>query len=91
VIEAEQTEKNGKTERNDRILSVASQSALFKDIKTIKDISHSLIEQIEHFFISYNEIKGKKFKVLDKAGPDKAKKLILQGQKKFSEDKEKED
>lgn len=83
IIEAEQREKDGKTDRNDRILAVASESILFKDIKKLKDLSDSLVEQIEYFFISYNEIEGKAFKVLDKAGPHRAKKLIDAGEKKF--------
>jgi inorganic pyrophosphatase len=90
VIEAEQTEKDGKVNRNDRIVAVASRSILFKDIEKLKDLSDSLVEQIEHFFISYNQTEGKEFKVLDKGGPHRAKKLITAGQKKFYKEKEKE-
>lgn len=44
VIEAEQTEKSGKTNRNDRILAVASRSILFKDIMRLKELSDSFVE-----------------------------------------------
>ncbi len=35
-----------------------------------------LLEEIEHFFISYNTIKGKKFKPRGRFGPDRARKLV---------------
>src|SRR3954469_11420978 len=62
VIEAEQTEE-GTTERNDRLLAVAANSAAHRSIHKLSDLSPDLIDQIEHFFVSYNEMKGKRFAV----------------------------
>jgi inorganic pyrophosphatase len=45
AIEAEQTE-NGKTERNDRLLAVASHSLTHKSIQDISDLSSDLVGQI---------------------------------------------
>lgn len=87
VIEAEQTEKDGKKDRNDRLVAVATQSPLFKNINAIEDLPSTLLDQIEHFFISYNQMKGRHFKVLERTGPRKAKKLIKEGIKKFKEKK----
>jgi inorganic pyrophosphatase len=67
VIEAEQTE-DGQTERNDRLLAVAANSATHRSIKALSDLSPDLIAQIEHFFVSYNEAKGKRFDVKGRAG-----------------------
>jgi inorganic pyrophosphatase len=53
VIEAEQRE-NGRTERNDRLLAVATKSATHPSIQELYDVSDNLIAQIEHFFVSYN-------------------------------------
>ena len=47
VIEAEQTEE-GHTERNDRLLAVAANSATHRSIKALNDLSPDLIAQIEH-------------------------------------------
>jgi len=80
VIAAEQTEE-GKTETNDRLIAVASNSRVHKDIKSINDINSVLIEEIEHFFVSYNEAKGKKFKLLGRFGAQKAKRIIEEGMK----------
>lgn len=79
VIEAEQTERDGKVERNDRLIAVAAESKTHSDVKSINDLNDILIEQIEHFFISYNEAKGKKFKPLGRFGSRKAKSLVEEG------------
>jgi inorganic pyrophosphatase len=81
VIEAEQTEK-GKTERNDRLIAVASKSRTNSDLQSITDLNPKLLEEIEHFFISYNEVKGKKFKPLGRYGPERARKLVLRSKRK---------
>src|SRR5229473_3418932 len=63
VIKAEQTE-DGKTESNDRILGVAVHSYDHEDLDSISDVNNILLDQLEQFFISYNEQRGKKFKVI---------------------------
>ena len=75
VIEAEQTE-GGKTEKNDRLIAVASNSRTHTDIKSINDLNQTLIDEIEHFFVSYNQAKGKKFKPLGRFAAQKAKRFI---------------
>ena len=79
VIEAEQTEKDDKTERNDRLIAVASNSKIHENVKSINDLNETLVDQIEHFFISYNEAKGKQFKPLGRFGARKAKSLVEEG------------
>jgi inorganic pyrophosphatase len=75
VIEAEQTE-DGKTERNDRVLAVAANSATHRSIRELRDLSPDLVAQIEHFFVSYNEMKGKQFRVKRHAGKKRALTLV---------------
>ncbi|MEY2498346.1 MAG: inorganic pyrophosphatase, partial [Verrucomicrobiota bacterium] len=81
VIEAEQTEK-GKTERNDRLIAVASKSRTQADLKSISDLNSKMLDEIEHFFISYNEAKGKKFKPLGRYGPERARKLVQRSKRR---------
>src|SRR5688572_15882251 len=81
VIEAEQTE-DGETERNDRLLAVAANSAAHRSIKTLSDLSQDLVAQIEHFFVSYNEMKGKRFEVKGQAGQKRALTLVTAAVKK---------
>jgi inorganic pyrophosphatase len=81
VIEAEQTE-DGETERNDRLLAVAANSAAHRSIRTLTDLSPDLVAQIEHFFVSYNEIKGKRFEVTGQSGQKRALTLVTAAMKK---------
>ncbi len=80
VIEAEQTE-DGKTEKNDRLIAIAANSRVHKDIKSINDLNPTLVDEIEHFFVSYNQAKGKEFKALGRFGAQKAKKIVKEGVK----------
>lgn len=89
VIAAEQTEEDGRTETNDRLIAVASGSRTHKDIKSINNLNPKLVEEIEHFFISYNEAKGKKFKPLGRFAAQKAKKIIEDGIKLYKKPKSK--
>jgi inorganic pyrophosphatase len=83
VIEAEQTERDGDATRNDRLIAVAADSHTHRKVRTLADISDDLLDEIEHFFISYNQIKGKEFKPLGRFGPTKAAKLIEEGRRLF--------
>jgi inorganic pyrophosphatase len=81
VIEAEQTEKGKRTERNDRLIAVAAKSRTSGDLKSITDLNPKLLEEIEHFFISYNAVKGKKFKPLGRHGPARARRLVARSKR----------
>lgn len=80
VIQASQTE-DGKTENNDRLIAVAAGARVHSDVKSLDDLNETLIDEIEHFFVSYNEAKGKKFEPLGRGGARKAKNIVEQGTK----------
>jgi len=82
VIEAKQTE-DGKTERNDRLVAVSNNCRDWADCKSIKDLNSNLLHEIQHFFVSYNEARGKKFKVIGVGGPGRAEKIAKAGMKQF--------
>jgi inorganic pyrophosphatase len=71
-IDAEQTERDGETMRNDRLIAVAAKSYTHRDVRSLDDLSENLIAEIEHFFASYNEIRGKHFEPVGRVGPDGA-------------------
>ncbi len=75
VIKAEQTEK-GKTERNDRLIAVAAKSPTQDSMTSLLKIDQALVEEIEHFFVSYNTARGKKFVPIGRKGPAAAKRLV---------------
>jgi inorganic pyrophosphatase len=82
IIEAKQTE-DGKTERNDRLLGVAVHSYNHENLMTIEDVSKTLLDQVEAFFVSYNQQRGKKFNITGSGGPKKALKFLKTGMEKF--------
>lgn len=71
VIEAEQTEA-GNTVRNDRLVAVTTASHLYQRIKTIADLGETFLEHLTQFWVNYNALKGKGFKVLGVQGPSRA-------------------
>jgi len=86
IIEARQT-RLGKTMRNDRLIAAADGDALFCNVKKIKDLSAQIIDQIEHFFISYNLSEGKKFEIIRRTEGEAARKLVLAGQNSYIENR----
>jgi inorganic pyrophosphatase len=58
AIKAQQREKDGTVVRNDRYIAVPVMSKAYKGVDAI---SAQAIKELEHFFISYNELEGKEF------------------------------
>jgi inorganic pyrophosphatase len=86
VIEAEQTEENG-PERNDRLIAVAANSRRHSSMRSLDDASDDLLKEIEHFFVSYNMIKGKRFEVIGRHGPERAHALVREGIERRARDR----
>jgi inorganic pyrophosphatase len=76
VIEAKQTEGK-KVERNDRIIAIPLEvSSGRPPAGAIKRLTSEVVRDISKFFIAYNELQGRSFKVLRHAGAARAAKLI---------------
>jgi inorganic pyrophosphatase len=79
VIVAEQTERSGEVERNDRLIAVAEKSRRHEPVRALRQLPKALVREIEHFFVSYNEVKGKRFNPCGRFGPARALKLVREG------------
>ena len=88
VVEAEQKSKR-EAGRNDRLVGAAILGEGFSE-EELPQLDGKMINQIEQFFVSYNRLEGKEFKVLGQAGPKKARKLVLQAQGQFEKARKKE-
>src|SRR5689334_8645448 len=77
VIEAEQTEA-GKTVRNDRLVAVTTHSHRHRDVRSLDQLAPAFLDEIEHFFASYNALFGKRFKPRGRHGPGRAKELVAE-------------
>ncbi|GJG87510.1 inorganic pyrophosphatase [Gemmatimonadetes bacterium T265] len=85
VFEAEQTERDGGRSRNDRLVAVAACSRRHADVRTLDDLGRAALDQIEHFFRSYNEETGKRVEFTNRAGPARAAELVDEGVKRAAE------
>ena len=75
VILAEQKEKS-KTIRNDRIICVPEQSIIYSHMKTTADLHPNMLDEIVQFFMYYNQMAGKEFKMLQLRNETSALKII---------------
>lgn len=75
VISAEQTE-SGKKARNDRLLGVLETPYNPPRFRTLDDVEPQLLEEIEHFFVSFNQMEGRVFKVMGRGDAERAQQLI---------------
>ena len=82
AIEAEQRERDGKWERNDRLVGVATHAHLHGEIKNLKEMPTPVLDEIEAFFAHYNRLEGKEFKVVERVGPKAATKLLNAARRK---------
>ncbi len=81
VIEAEQTEE-GETRRNDRLIGVSAASHDYKAIQSVDQMSPSIMEEIEHFFVSYNQMLGRKFKPKQRTSAQRGLEIIRQSMRR---------
>jgi inorganic pyrophosphatase len=75
TIEGEQTEK-GKSMRNDRLLAVPVTSVNPISFEHIDDLPSGWITEIEHFFVSYNSVQGREFRIIAHGGPEEADRAL---------------
>jgi inorganic pyrophosphatase len=83
AIEAKQREKGGHWIRNDRLLAVATHAHTHAHVEALNDLRPRLLDEIEAFFETYNALKEKEFKPIDRSGPKKARKLLDEGADAF--------
>jgi inorganic pyrophosphatase len=79
VVEAEQRERDGEAERNDRLLAVATKARTHAHVRRLEDLRPGLLEEVEAFFGHYNALSGKSFKPLSRGGPERARALVEAG------------
>jgi inorganic pyrophosphatase len=81
IIEGEQTEKDGTVERNDRLVAVPDVSIEYARLKDMDSFSDEHLKDLEQFFIYYNALAGKKYKLLGTKGPTAALKAVKKAMK----------
>lgn len=79
AFQCEQTERDGRTMRNDRLVGIPDVSQLFSEITELDELPGAILNQLEHFFKNYNEQAGKHFRVNARLNAAQAQKLIDDG------------
>jgi len=83
VIEADQTDEDGTKCRYDRLIAVATHAHIHGEVESLDQLDKKIVDEIEHFFVSYAQMRGKKFKPKGRFGPKRALKLVNSGRKAF--------
>jgi inorganic pyrophosphatase len=86
ALVAEQTQEGG-IDRNDRLIGAADKSRLYRDLEALEELPNHVLKEIEHFFVSYNEERGRDFRVIGRAGPERARRLVQAGVRRFRDDR----
>jgi inorganic pyrophosphatase len=81
------TEK-GKTVRNDRLVGVVETPYNRPAERSLDDLGTSRLDEIEHFFVSYNEAEGREFKPLGRHRREPAETLVEEGMRRWEEGRE---
>jgi inorganic pyrophosphatase len=87
AVRAEQTEK-GRTIRNDRLLAVPVTSVNPAELSHIDDLPSARVAEIEHFFVSYNQVHGRHFRPTGHAGPDEADRMLVAAEQRYEHTRE---
>jgi inorganic pyrophosphatase len=76
VLLARQRDKEGKENRNDRIIAVAEASVLHSEVTEFADLSPTMLIQIEQFFVNYQKVREIEITLLGRDGRQAAKNLL---------------
>lgn len=82
VIRARQTDRDGETMENDRLVAISTESHAHSDVKNPDDLTAEFLREVEQFFEFYNKARGKEFESRGWKGPRAAAKLVAAGQAK---------
>ncbi|MBV9190323.1 MAG: inorganic diphosphatase [Betaproteobacteria bacterium] len=84
VLTGTQTEKR-KTIRNDRLLAVPETNVNKPAVRKMSDLDAEQLKEIDHFFVSYNAMQGRRFKPGRPQGPKEAERRLRAAMKRFSQ------
>ena len=83
VIEGKQTEVDGESAENDRLIGAACASQLFEEVTKLSDLPSNVVKEIERFFVTYNEEEGKRFEPKGCHGRRRASALLETGIRRY--------
>jgi len=85
VFEAEQTERDGRTVRNDRLVGAVETPYNRPEVRSLDELGEERLGEVEHFFVAYNKTEGRRFRPVGRHGPDQAERLVEDGMRRAAE------
>jgi inorganic pyrophosphatase len=82
VVQALQSERKGRSIRNDRYLAVSAVAPEFDYLRKPSDLPDELLAQFEQFFVNYNQQEGRKFRSHGVLGPREALQMLHRAEQK---------
>ena len=80
AIKAEQQDEGAEAPvRNDRLIGVARKTHTYAGVKELGDLPPTLVDEIEHFWVAYNEQRNRLFRPIGRIGSRAARRLVEQG------------
>ena len=81
VLQAEQNE-SGRTFRNDRLVGMVKTQMNEPDLQSLEALGERRLEEIEQFFMAYNQAEGRQFMPLGRSGPEVAEHLLSEAMRR---------
>ena len=69
--------------RNDRLVAVTTETHRYANCRSLRDVGPRVLDEIERFFVFYNEQKGVRFTPSGRAGATEARRRLAQGRRAF--------
>lgn len=79
VIEADQRERDGTWERNDRLVAVSVHAQTHAHIHKLDDLRPGMLDEVEAFFRQYNALAGREFRPRRRGDADAARAIVEAG------------
>ena len=74
-------------EPDEKILAVPSDDPYYAAYFDVGDISALYLREVEHFFQIYKDLEGKRVEILNWAGADEAKQMVLASMERYAKQK----
>jgi inorganic pyrophosphatase len=76
ILGEQRDKKKGRSVRNDRLVAVEESNHGHASLRSISELGKPFLDELEDFFVNYHELSAEKYRVIDVAGPAKARKLV---------------
>jgi inorganic pyrophosphatase len=85
AFEAEQTETDGRTLRNDRLVGAVETPYNPPEVGALDELGDERQGEVERFIVAYNEAECRRFRPVGRHGPDQAERLVEDGMRRAAE------